>query len=209
MSQSIDFSAVADATFNGSTVEQINLNGSEIWAKSLGVTVSPLGGEARRTSHAASYLIPFVYVHTNGDIYTMFGSWNNTNWNSPAYTDAITGSQTLNGRLVSQYPLISFDENGLLKQQPVQKYDMREYDGYGNILISHLVATTNAAAQTLHINRSPNSFFGFGDNYANGSATYTWDAASKSFSVVGVQSNTNWQQPLLTSFPNNPALTFS
>jgi hypothetical protein len=29
--QSIDLSAVTDATFNGSTVEKINLNGSEIW----------------------------------------------------------------------------------------------------------------------------------------------------------------------------------
>jgi len=33
MSQSIDLSTITDATFNGSDVEQINLNGSGIWTK--------------------------------------------------------------------------------------------------------------------------------------------------------------------------------
>lgn len=204
--QSIDLSAVTDATFNGVSLDAINLNGSEIWAG--GINISPLGSNVHHSSWNMMYVIPHLYVDGNGDIYIHEVNAGVNAFNQAMELDIITGTKTLDGRTVSQYPLISFDSNGNLKSAPVQKFNITGYNSYGNIQGSYLVATTNASAQTLHINRSPNSYETWaGGLQANGHATYTWDVSSKSFSVVSQGSTTDWAIGVTTSFP--PGLTIS
>jgi hypothetical protein len=143
--QGLALSAVTDATFNGSAVDKVNLNGVEIWVG--GINISPLGTNVIRGIFRQSEIFNNLYVATNGDVYVMSGTHSTGGFGSPAYTDILTGTKTLDGRTVTLYPVISFDANGNLKAQPLQKYNNREYDGYNNIFISYLNVTTNASAQ--------------------------------------------------------------
>jgi len=118
MSQSIDLSTTATTacTFNSSTVEKINLNGTEIWTKpSSGPTYVPTTGSYIPPSSANKVLVypansttrMFMY---NGKLYTGYGGishsgrwfWCNygCNWTSGTFSSGYA----LGSEITSNFP---------------------------------------------------------------------------------------------------------
>jgi hypothetical protein len=86
MSQSIDLSAVTNATFNGSAVEQINLNGSGIWT----VPASGPSFYVRVPNNPNT----FKYLKTSVPEYSPVGNQLHVTWDgSPAQTHYVKGGK--------------------------------------------------------------------------------------------------------------------
>ncbi len=77
MSQSIDLSAVTESTFNGTVVEQINLNGAGVWTKPVsGMQMQlrqpqPPAYAGERPTYDSS--TPWATVHDDAIVYDSFG----------------------------------------------------------------------------------------------------------------------------------------
>jgi|SaaInlStandDraft_4_1057021.scaffolds.fasta_scaffold18948_3 hypothetical protein len=183
----------------------------DFYGTSDSMTIAPLSTEVHHGGAQLSMMLPPVYIDSVGDIYVheysngTSGSVGSHVWN------VTTSTKTLNGRTVSLYPLISFDSSGNLKAVGVQKWEHTEWNSYGNVQGGYFKATTNASAQTLTILRDPHIYETWaGGLTATGSATYTWNASSRSWSVTTVGTTTSWNNNPNPAWPASPsAITFT
>ncbi len=202
MSQSINLGNVTEANFNGSTVEQINLNGTGIWTKILHA-MTPVNASAVNPTPTFYRLSPQVYCDSNNNAYVR-------NWSGlylgANFTLTVTSATTSRGGLVtSTVPFIDYDTaTGNLRNTGTISWRYNTADSYGNwFIVNQTASTLNNTISFVHHGSSQIA----GTNHYT--ASITWNPSTSTFGALSVTtiSVNQWNRTPDWSLPTGFTLT--
>jgi len=188
--QGLDLSAVTESTFNGSAVEQINLNGSEIW---VGVThaMTPVNGSVLREFMGSWLAFPQIYCDSNNNAYARNYTWEYSGW--PGSLVVTSATTTRGGVTTSTTPFIDYDIStaNLVDTSPIA-WKVSTKDSYGNdFIVNFISSVTN---NTISFDHQGYSQIAGTNHYT---ASITWDPTTLTFGPFNITtiSITDWNRP--------------